>query len=147
MALIIFEGLSGAGKTTLFTPVHRARSYKDLHIHRFTATHYVYAIQNKRDVDLNELQDMEMALQKTMPTVLVWCRPAPSVAARRTVEKRDTNVKEIDFVVADGQFKKYLSRLTEFDHILELDTGKLSVEECVALIVAKVEEVEREESR
>lgn len=140
--LVIFEGVSGSGKTTLFTPVHEARSYEDLHVHRFTPTHWVMAQLYARSVELSQLRTLEEELQKTIPTLVVWCRPPPLVAKGRKLAEGDPNVLEHDFEKVDRLFEEYLTRRTAFDRVMELDTNNLSVDECVELIVKELVEHE-----
>ena len=140
--LIVFEGISGGGKTTLFTPVHRARNYEDLHIHRFTPTQWVYAQLHDRPVKVEQLQAVEQALEKVIPTLVVWCRPDPQVALDRKLAEGDTNLMEGDFYKADRMFKKYFDRVCTFTRVIELATDKLSVDTCVEIIIEELRDYE-----
>jgi len=140
--LIIFEGISGGGKTTLFTPVHRARNYEDLHIHRFTPTQWVYAQLHDRSVKVEQLQAVEQALEKIVPTLVVWCRPDPQVALDRKLAEGDPNLMEGDFVKADHLYWRYFNEVSTFTRVIELATDKLSVDTCVEIIIEVLREYE-----
>lgn len=132
--VVIFEGISGSGKTTLFTPVHVRRHYEDLQIHRFTATHWVYAQLYGREVSLKELQALEQSLMDAAPTLLVWLRCDPHIAAQRKANLGDSNV-EHDMAGADRLFWTYLTRHSQITRRLELWTDRSTVTACVEQIV------------
>ncbi len=144
--LIVFEGISGGGKTTLFTPVHRARDYEDLHIHRFTPTQWVYAQIHGRPVKVEQLQAVEQALEKVIPTLVVWCRPDPQVALDRKLAEGDTNLMEGDFDRADRWYKRYFNEVCMFTRVLELPTDKLLVDDCVEIIIKNLRSYEEQRS-
>ena len=134
---VVFEGISGSGKTTLFTPVHKMRLYADLHIHRFTASHWVYAKLNGRPVNVEELQQIETEFQKVTPTLVVWCWCKPADAEQRKRTQGDYNV-ERDFALAQDLFQEYFHDHSRWLNVLQVNTSVLSVDESVRLIAERL---------
>lgn len=140
--LVIFEGISGSGKTTLFTPVHRARQYEDIQVHRFMASHWVYAQSRGEEVDEDTLWAMEGGLAAALPVLTVWCRCSPEVACQRKVEQGDTNVEPLGMMRRlDDLYREYFA--THVGRLLILDTEALSIDECVASIVEDLRKHDR----
>jgi len=129
MQLTIFEGVSGSGKTTLKEPLHNALDHSNLYIHRLTASQWVYDVLRGTPTEVPVLNALERSLERVLPTLVVWCRCAPKVAAERKARQGDLLVE--DLAQADALFSIYFSELTRFTNILELRTDKLSVQECV----------------
>lgn len=137
--LIIFDGISGSGKTTLKDALNRATNYRDLHIHRFTATDWVNSVLNKRPVNLVELNHYEDQIQEIIPTTLVTVTCDPYIALDRKHKEGDTLI-EPEIAIANKLFMVYHNYLTCIKRKIVVCTNTRSVDECIKLILTRLPE-------
>lgn len=135
--LIILDGISGGGKTTLKHALNRAREYQDYHIHRFTATEWVYATLNRRPVNLEKLRRDEEKMQKIWRVTHVTVVCDPYIALQRK-QSMPNEVIEQDIAIANKLFLVYHNYLTVFKRKLVINTNLHSIDECVQLILNRL---------
>lgn len=114
--LVIFDGISGSGKSTTLEAINHARNFTDYHFHRFTATEWVYANLYNRPFDINEIHRIEKEIQKIFLVTYVWMSCNPNTAYERKVALNDQYIEPL----ADAQalFADYFYNVSLFDHKL-----------------------------
>lgn len=135
--LIILEGISGSGKSTMLRELNVRREFKDLHIHRFTATSWVYGAIQRRDVCLEQLRQDEDAIQKIWPTTLVTLTCDPYLAVKRK-EKMAGEFIEEHIAIANKLFVMYHNYLTVIKRKIIINTNVTSIEDCAEVILQRV---------
>jgi thymidylate kinase len=136
---IILDGISGSGKTTLLGRVNRARNYEDYHIHRFTATEWVYGTLYDRNVSLRDLRNYERKIQAIWPTLLVTLTCDANEAKKRKEQLHDNYVEQ-ELEQANKLFICYHDHLTVIENKILINTSNLTEKQCVAAILGQIKE-------
>lgn len=119
--VIIFEGISGSGKSTI-EDLYRARNnYYDYTIHRFTASKYVYSATENRSIDVRGLWRIEEGLQNICPVWLVTLTCNPYEAIRRKEDMGDPSIEE-NIAKAQELFITYHNEITRIKRRILLST-------------------------
>lgn len=139
--LIILEGISGSGKSTVQHHINVARNYQDYHIHRLVATEYVYGILYHRPISLKNLQKIEKKFCRVLPTVLVLLTCNEKIARSRKEVLRDKYVEK-DLRSAQNLFKKWYETYSVIPRKILVDTSYKTIEEITTQIVDKLNEWE-----
>lgn len=126
MNIVIFEGISGAGKTTLMDAFLPRVDYQAIGVHRFTASQWVYAALRHHPVDVCDLLTVE---SRVAPRLLVLATVNPEVARLRKESQHDGRV-ERDLAKADMLFHIYTEYITSIEHKVIVDTSE-GLSECV----------------
>lgn len=135
--LIILDGISGAGKTTLKHAISNARGFKDYIFHRFTPTEWVYSVINRRHVNLELLKTHEEKIQDIWNVTLVTltCDPFKALERKATMANE---VIEPEIAIANKLFVVYHNYLTAFKRKIIINTNDKTIEECTNLILNRV---------
>lgn len=132
--LIILEGISGCGKTTLLHPISELSGRRDPVIARFTPSCWVYnQLYERPRVDY---EIFNRQLQNFSDVWVIWLRCHPVIAAQRQLDKQDPVTE--DLATASELFEWYFHTESSFKQVYTLDTGKLSVDQCVAQLKARL---------
>jgi len=135
--LIAFEGISGAGKTTLYEAVRPYIGQTNMLVHRFTPTMWVYdRLYGRNKVDTPALINLERQTKVILRPLIVWTICDPEVAETRKVEQGDLNV-EPDLMRAQTLYWVYFNNYCQFE-VLRVRTDQQSVDESAWEIMSKV---------
>lgn len=141
--LVIFEGPDKVGKSTLFKMYRRATQYGPLAIDRFTGSNLVYDRHYGRNTDISKYLDLESQVQELMDCYLVGLTCDPTILVERISREevdRDREIALENFRSVLELFDYYYTNTTRFSKICLLDTGLLSKEECLDIILKFTEE-------
>lgn len=124
MKILIYEGISGSGKTSLISNIKSIDNYEYIQIHRFTPTQWVYDhVYNRRDINYEFLNK---GIQLLVPTYVIWCDCDEEIALKRQQQKME-NDKTEPLLLARKYYHEYFSTISSFKKVLYLDTGKLTI--------------------
>ena len=135
--MIIFEGIDGAGKTTLEDAYRKRNQFHDYTIHRLMASKYVYAKLFGRSISVTELLMDEEKLKSEFDVKMVLITCNPKIAQiRKNLSKEDHDL--IELTNAQGLFREYFMMITTLP-IVMVDTSKhknveQTLEECYGSI-------------
>jgi len=135
--LIILDGISGTGKTTLKHAISNARGFKDYIFHRFTPTEWVYSVLNRRSINLELLKTHEEKVQEIWDVTLVTLTCDPHKALKR----KSTMLEEViepDIALANKLFLVYHNFLTSIKKKIIINTNDKSINECTDLIINRM---------
>ena len=142
--VIIFEGVDKSGKTTLKNEFHKATNYAFVSIDRLTVSGKAYSyVFNRGDHDY--LSSVEKAFVKAMPTLCVLCVADPSVIKRRMIDTNEQIPDKLQDIARTQLLFKSFFDDSSYEHKLVLDTGELSVEQCIDSIKNKIDEISKNE--
>ena len=138
---VIFEGLDKAGKGTLEWGLLKATNFKHMVIDRGPAGYMTFDKIFGRSTKLGDNDFIHHArkIMKSNDFMVVYCKVNSNVAKERIKINGETCPYEYDKAqkIYDYHIRKYYKS----DKVIEVDTTYLSVEQCVELIVNKIEEV------
>ena len=131
MKILVYEGISGSGKSKLLSYTKELDNYKYIQIHRFTPTQWVYdRLYDRRNVDYEEFNNN---LQSITEIFVIWCWCTPREALDRQMVKREEDKTE-DLEKASLLYEKYFRDISVFKNILRVDTENFSISECLIKI-------------
>lgn len=138
---VIFEGLDKAGKTTLEWEFLKATNFKHMVIDRGPMGYMTFDKLFGRSTKLGDRDFVHYArkITKSDDYMIVYCTVDKEIADKRLEEHGETC--PYDYAKAQKLYRDNVRRYYREDKTLELDTGVHSIEECVALIVEKLQEV------
>lgn len=137
---VIFEGLDKAGKTTLEWELLKATNFKNVVIDRGPVGYLVFDITFGRNTQESERDFIKMA-RKAMKHnfVVVYCKANEEIVKER-LESHNERC-EYNYRVAQKLLDKCINRYYKEENTIVVDTGEHTIEECVIMIVKKIEEV------
>lgn len=135
--LILLEGISGSGKSTILRRLNEMRNFQDHHWHRWSATKWVYGTLYRREVDLEQLRKDEEAIQLIWPTTLVTLICDPEVALQRKSEMPNEHIED-QIHRANELFRVYHEYITVVKNRTIIWTNGKTVDRCAELILEKV---------
>ena len=132
--VLIYEGIPGSGKTSLRYAYGKLTQFVDLTIDRFTPTQWVFS-QLRNDLIVQDLSEIEQALDNILNVVVIWCQCPIEKAFQRCRQKRDFIDSSIDNLIKLEQlYKEYFSTKCKFSKIIELDTNRSLDNICLDLL-------------
>lgn len=134
--MIVLEGISGSGKTSLLHPINALSNYRDPVLMRFTPSCWVYnKLYGRDEVDYEPLNQSIMA-EHELHIVFLQCDP--TVAYRRQVQKKDKYTEDLH--AAEQLFFQYFREVTSIpsNRIHSVKTDVPSQSEVVDWINARV---------
>lgn len=131
--LIIFEGISGAGKSTIEDLYRKTNGYYDYTVHRLMASKYVYGVINQRGDSLKQLQYDEKLLKAAFPVRQILLTCDTSVAVERKQALNDPNIEE-KIEEAAFLFSAYCTEMTSLKTLI-IDTTENSPEKVLEKIL------------
>lgn len=142
---VIFEGLDKAGKTTLEWEFMKATNFKHMVIDRGPVGYMTFDKLFDRETKLGNQDFIHQArkIMKSKDFMVVYCHASDEVAVKRLKEHNEDcpyNYTKAQKLLGDN-VRRYYKR----ERMLEIDTSNLSIEECVKMIVSKLEEVRKGE--
>ena len=142
---VIFEGLDKAGKTTLEWEFLKATNFKHLVVDRGPVGYKVFDKLLGRDTKLGDQEFIHQArkIMKNKDFMVVYVHCDEAVAEKRL--KGYSETCPYDYNKAQKMLKDNIRRYYDERKVLDLDTSEKSIEECVELIVEKLEEVQKGE--
>lgn len=133
--LIIFEGLDRSGKSTL-----RLELLKNLKniitVDRMTASNYVYAMFYNREEDFIYLAYLESVLNTRGIVVYCYCDYSEYLTRCKNTNHEVLTGKE--FETQRFLYEYYFKKVTLYRNIIKFDTGKLSTEKCLDILIPYV---------
>lgn len=142
---VIFEGLDKAGKTTLEWEFLKATNFKHIVIDRGPAGYMVFDELFKRrtlEGDTNFIKAADFAMQSNK-FIVVYCKVAYDVAMQRLKEHNEEC--PYNYESAQKSYDLHVDiAYRDKEKVVVIDTTK-SIEECVNMIVQKLEEVLKSE--
>lgn len=138
---VIFEGLDKTGKTTLEWELLKATNFKHIVIDRGPVGYMTFDRLFGRSTKLGDRDFIHYArkITKSNDFMIVYCTTDKKVADERLKSHNETC--PYDYIRAQKIYRNNIRRYYRPDKILELDTTNLSIDECVTLIVEKLQEV------
>lgn len=138
---IIFEGLDKAGKTTLEWEFLKATNFKHMVIDRGPMGYMTFDKLFDRETKLGNQDFIHQArkIMKSKDFMVVYCFASEKVAADRLNEHNEKC--PYDYGKAQKLLRDGIRRFYKPEKTLELDTGSHNIEECVKLIIEKMQEV------
>lgn len=142
---VIFEGLDKAGKTTLEWEFLKATNFKHMVIDRGPMGYMTFDKLFDRETKLGNQDFIKQArrIMKTRDFMVVYCYAQPDVAAARLKDHNEDC--PYDYVKAQKMLRDNIHRFYRREKTLELDTSNRTIDECVKMIIKKLEEVQRGE--
>lgn len=142
---VIFEGLDKAGKTTLEWEFLKATNFKHMVIDRGPVGYLTFDKLFGRNTKAGDHNFIHYArkIMKSNDFMVVYC-----VADTETAKERLNAYNETcpyDYDDAQKLLRKNINRFYNRSKLLELDTSKHSINECVELIKEKLQEVAKDE--
>lgn len=142
---VIFEGLDKAGKTTLEWEFLKATNFKHMIIDRGPVGYMVFDKLFGRSTKLGDQDFIHHArkIMKSKDYMVVYCTVDKKVADKRLKKHKETC--PYDYIKAQKLYRDNIRRYYRTEKTLELDTTNLPVDECVKMIIEKLEEVQKGE--
>jgi len=133
MKIIIFDGMSGAGKTTLRYKILYKFDFNAMIIDRFTPSTWVYDRLAKRE--LHDISQIELIMnQLNCNLILCYCNPKLVKERRRVDELRESKFSSEDEY---KMFKEY-EKASLYKSIVIIDTSNKSINDSVEEIYKKI---------
>lgn len=138
---VIFEGLDKAGKTTLEWEFLKATNFKHMIIDRGPIGYKVFDKLFGRATKLGDQEFIHQArkIMKNKDFMVVYVHCDEKVAKKRLKQHKEEC--PYDYVQAQKMLRDDVRHYYNEKKTLDLDTSKMSIEECVELIIKKLEEV------
>ena len=142
---VIFEGLDKVGKTTLEWEFLKATDFKHMVIDRGPIGYKTFDKLFKRDTKLGNQDFIHQARKicKNKDFMVVYCICDVNTALERI--KAHNEECPYDYAKAQKIYKNDIRRYYRSDKLIIVDTTDASIEDCVKLIIEKLEEVQRGE--
>lgn len=142
---VIFEGLDKVGKTTLEWEFLKATNFKHMVIDRGPIGYKIFDKLFERDTKLGNQDFIHQARKvcKSKDFMIVYCTCDVDVALERI--KTYNEECPYNYVKAQKMYKDDVRRYYRHDKLVVVDTTNTSIEDCVKLIVEKLEEVQKGE--
>lgn len=137
--VVLYEGISGAGKSSLSKGVRKKVNHNVLSIDRFTPSIWVYKqYRNEEELDINF--QAEKILNDNFNVKVIWCRCPVEVAFQRCLDKLEEEKANQELMTqTDALFERYFNGISYFSSVLELDTTK-NINYCEDLVVEFINE-------
>lgn len=138
---VIFEGLDKAGKGTLEWEFMKATNFKHVVVDRGPVGYMVFdKLFNRQTVDgdYEFMKDSAYAMNSGR-FMVVYCKATVDVAMQRIKENGETC--PYDYEYAQLLYDAHIDALYDEGKVVEIDTSKLTVDECIFRIKEKLKEV------
>lgn len=138
--LIIFEGVDKSGKTTLKDKFNKKTNFDYVVLDRLTTSSKIYNNFFNRD-RLEYYNRFERSILESFNVLVVLCECDTNLILDRLVKANEIlpeQLKDIDKV--KKAFKKEV--IKSFSNYIIIDTSSRSTEECVEIIIRKINEME-----
>lgn len=138
---VIFEGLDKSGKGTLEREFLKMTNYKFVVVDRGPAGYMVFdKLFNRQTVlgDYQFIKDAEL-MMRSGDFMVVYCKAPIDVALKRISEHNE--VCPYNYEYAQKMYDAHVEWLYDRNKVVEVDTHKLPVGECVLKIKQKLQEV------
>lgn len=144
---VIFEGLDKAGKGTLEREFLKAVNYRHIVVDRGPAGYVTFDVLFNRYSDAAKAElSNELAVIKKCSNnfLIVYCKVQPEIAMRRIKEHNETCPYEYEN--AQDLYDNAVQILYRESglNVVDVDTSK-PIDECVQIIIKKLEEVQKGE--
>ena len=140
---VVFEGLDKTGKTTLEWAFLKATNFKHFVIDRGPAGYMTFDKIFSRETSSSNQEFIHQA-QKIMDSndfMVVYCTVEKETAEKRLVLHGETC--PYDYDKAQKLYHDNVYKCYQLEKTLELDTTNKSIDECVKLIVQKLEDIQQ----
>lgn len=141
---VIFEGLDKAGKTTLEWEFLKRTNFKHMVIDRGPVGYMTFDKLFGRETKLGNHDFVHQArkIMKNQDFMVVYCFAPENIAAERLKEHNEKC--PYDYGKAQKLLRDNIKRYYRKEKVLNLDTSKLTIDECVGLIVGKLKDMQWE---
>ncbi|MEK7087532.1 MAG: hypothetical protein AAB958_02415 [Patescibacteria group bacterium] len=138
--LLLYEGISGSGKTSLSKTVQKELGYGVLSIDRFTPSIWVYSKYRGEEIlELNRIAERNLELN--FDVRVIWCECEISIANQRCLDKNQIEKSGIDKLTQQAfLFQDYFKNYSFFSKILQMDTSLEDIKETVKKVVNYLDE-------
>lgn len=142
---VIFEGLDKAGKTTLEWEFLKATNFKHVVVDRGPIGYMTFDKLFGRSTKLGDRDFIHYArkITKSDDYMIVYCTVDKKVADIRLKEHNETC--PYDYDKAQKLYRTNIRRFYKLDKVVEVNTTNRSIEECVNMIVDKLQEALKSE--
>lgn len=142
---VVFEGLDKSGKGTLEWELLKATNFKHMVIDRGPVGYMVFDKLFGRSTKLGDQDFIRHArkIMKSKDFVVIYCNVPEETAAVRLKEHNEDCL--YNYTSAQKLYRDNVRRFYRPEKVLELDTSDKSIDECVKLILEKIEEVAKGE--
>lgn len=142
---VVFEGLDKTGKTTLEWEFLKATNFKHMVVDRGPMGYMTFDKLFGRTTKLGDRDFIHYArkITKSDDYMIVYCVVDTKTAQERLKAHNETC--PYDYDEARKLYTNNVRRFYNKDKVLELNTASHSIDECVKLIVEKLEEVQKGE--
>lgn len=142
---VIFEGLDKAGKTTLEWEFLKATNFKHMVIDRGPVGYMTFDRLFNRETKLgnHDFIHHSRKIMKNPDFMVVYCFASEEVVAKRLTEHNEEC--PYDYGKAQKLLRDNVNRYYKSEKVLELDTSCRTIQECVQMIIEKLEEVRKRE--
>lgn len=140
---VIFEGLDKSGKTTLEWEFLKATNFKHVVIDRGPVGYMTFDKILGRETKLGNHEFIHQArkIMKSGDFMVVYCTVEKETADKRLELHNETC--PYNYTKAQKLYRDSVHRYYKPEKTLELDTTSRSIDECVELIVEKIESLKR----
>lgn len=138
---VVFEGLDKAGKTTLEWEFLKATNFKHMVIDRGPIGYMTFDKLFGRSTKPGDHNFIHYArkITKSDDFLIVYCVADTKTAMERLEAHNETC--PYDYDEAQKLLRRNVRRFYSMNKVLEINTSKHSIEECVKLITEKLQEV------
>ena len=142
---VVFEGLDKTGKTTLEWELLKATNFKHMVIDRGPMGYMTFDKIFGRSTKKSDHDFIHYArkVSKSGDFLIVHCVVDTKTAQERLKAHNETC--PYDYDEARKLYRANVRRFYNMKNVLEINTATHSIEECVKLIIEKIQEVQRSE--
>lgn len=130
--VVIFEGTNRSGKTALRLELLKVIPNL-LTIDRFTPSNYVYSMLFNREEDFAYLAYLEYILSTR--SIIVYCYTDYPTYIERCKNTGHEVQSEFNFNTEKLFYDQYFKDVTLFKNIIKFDTGKMTTESCLKILL------------
>lgn len=141
--MIIVDGISGAGKTTMLVNLVKQRGFIDYGIHRATGTDWVHGSLSQRYFDMTQMRKWENDMEEVLPTIYILVDADTDIAHQRQTFKKDLNLDENPKIV-QSLFHIHFDFITSFKNKIKIDTSEDDLETCLTIVSDFIKGVEND---
>lgn len=142
---VVFEGLDKAGKTTLEWEFLKATNFKHVVVDRGPIGYMTFDKIFGRETKQGNHKFIHQARKciRTKDFLIVYCYADKSIVDMRLKEYNETC--PYDYNKAQELYADNIRKFYRHEKVVKLDTGVMSIDECVNKIVEKINELQKGE--
>lgn len=147
---VIFEGLDKTGKTTLEWEFLKATNFKHVVIDRGPVGYMTFDKLFSRDTkngDQEFIKQARKVMKANGNTMVIYCYASEDIVNKRLKAHEEKLLHEVEpykgrpYDKVQKLYAMYINRYYKSEKTLMLDTSNKTIDECIKLILEKLEEV------